>query len=251
MMRRRVPVVLQMSTVECGAACLAMILGYFGRKTPLQECRAECDPGRNGVTAQTLMRAARRFGLTARAVAPQISEVESIVVPCIVYWNWDHFVVLERWTRSGAEIVDPVEGRRTVPQHEFHKRFSGVALQFEPGPDFRARAHYRPNPLRAYLVGMLRLAGVGSMLVRILGASLVLQALGFTMPWLTKVLVDQVLPQAQYSTMNYLLLGGFTAAFMQSVVSFVRARLLVNLETKLDGHLMTAFFHHLLKLPFR
>ncbi|MBV9307328.1 MAG: hypothetical protein JOZ45_14375, partial [Acidobacteriaceae bacterium] len=58
MMRRRVPVVLQMSTVECGAACLAMILGYFGRKTPLQECRAECDPGRNGVTAQTLMLAA-------------------------------------------------------------------------------------------------------------------------------------------------------------------------------------------------
>jgi len=250
-MRRRVPVVLQMSTVECGAACLAMILGYFGRKTPLQECRAECDPGRNGVTAQTLMLAARRFGLIARAIAPQVSEVENISVPCIVYWDRDHFVVLERWTRSGAEIVDPTEGRRTIPRHEFHKRFSGVALQLEPGDDFKVRAHHGPNPIRTYLANMLRLAGVGSMLVRILAASLVLQALGFAMPWLTKVLVDQVLPQAQHSTMNYLLLGGFTAALIQSVVAFVRARLLVSLETKLDRHLMTAFLRHLLKLPFR
>ena len=250
-MRRRVPVVLQMSTVECGAACLAMILGYFGRKTPLQECRADCDPGRDGLTAKALVQAARRFGLLANAIAFEGCEVEHIGVPAIVHWNRDHFVVLERFTRSGAEIVDPAEGRRTVSRREFHESFSGIAIHFEPGADFKVRAHRGPNPLRTYLVGMLGLAGVRSMMFRILASSLALQAVGLAMPLLTKMLVDEALPQKRLSTMNYLLLGGFTAALLQSAVTLVRARLLVNLETKLDGHLMTAFLRRLLSLPFR
>ena len=250
-MRRRVPVVLQMSTVECGAACLAMILGYFGRKTPLQECRAECDPGRDGLTGQALIRAAQRLGLAASAVASDVCDVEQTGVPAIVHWNRDHFVVLERLTRSGAEIIDPAEGRRTISAREFQKSFTGLAIYFKPGPEFKVRSDRRPNPLRTYLVGMLRLPGVRSLMFRILVTSLVLQVVGFAMPLFTKMLVDQVLPQKRLSALNYLLLGGFTAAALQSAFTLVRSRLLVGLETKLDGQLMTAFLRHLLRLPFR
>jgi ABC-type bacteriocin/lantibiotic exporter with double-glycine peptidase domain len=240
-----------MSTVDCGAACLAMILGYFGRKTPLQECRAECDPGRDGLTAQALIRAAQRLGLAAGAVASDVCDVEQTRVPALVHWNRDHFVILERFTRSGADIIDPAEGRRSISRREFQESFSGLAIYFRPTAEFKARTHRNPNPLKSYLVGMLRLAGVRSLLFRILVSSIVLQAVGFAMPLLTKMLVDQVLPQKRLSAVNYLLLGGLSAAALQSVFTLVRSRLLVGLETKLDGHLMTAFLRHLLRLPFR
>jgi ATP-binding cassette, subfamily B, bacterial len=248
---RRVPVVLQMSSVECGAACLAMILGYFGRKTSLQECRARCDPGRNGLTAQTILSAARGFGLVARAFTVGATEAESIAVPCIAYWNRNHYVVLERWTRSGVQIVDPADGRRKISFQEFRTSFSSVALHFEPGAGFQTLSNKGPHPLWNVLSGMFRIAGAKSMLARIVAASLALQICGFIMPLLTKILVDDVLPKGRLDAMNLLLVGGFTAALMQSATASLRANLLLRLEMRLDSHLMTAFLRHLFTLPLR
>ncbi len=145
MAKRRIPVVLQMNSVECGAACLAMVLGYFGRKTRLEECRATCDPGRDGVTAQTIVAAARGFGLRTKALSVDAKGLSNVNAPCIVYWNSNHFVVLERCARGRVEIVDPAWGRRQLTPSEFETAFSGVALFFEPGPDFHARSMPGPN----------------------------------------------------------------------------------------------------------
>ena len=100
MIKRRTPVILQLNAVECGAACLAMILGYFGRKARLEECRSKCDPGRDGVSAQTIVAAARDFGLRTRALSLSPGGLAEVNLPCIVYWKNNHFVVLERWSRD-------------------------------------------------------------------------------------------------------------------------------------------------------
>src|SRR5262245_2074794 len=127
--RRKTPVVLQMNSVECGAACLAMILGHFGRKTRLEECRARCDAGRDGVKAQTIVVAAREFGLRTKALWIEgAGNLASLPVPSIVHWNHNHFVVLERWSRSGVEIIDPDRGRRQIAMSELEDSFSGVVL---------------------------------------------------------------------------------------------------------------------------
>ena len=250
-MSRRVPVVHQMNSFECGAACLAMMLGYFGRRTRLEECRAKCDPGRNGVTAQTIVSAANQFGLRTRAYAVNSGNLADIGVPCVIHWNRSHFVVLERWSPRGAGIVDPDRGRRQISADEFERCFSGVVLQFEPGPDFDTRSDENPDPLRSYLRKMLRAPGALRILAQVAGASLLLQLFGFALPLATRELVDRVLPAGRADAINLFIIGALLVAVMHATTAWVRANLLLLLENRLDSWLMLGFFTHLLSLPFR
>jgi ATP-binding cassette subfamily B protein len=248
---RRVPVVRQMNSFECGAACLAMILGYFGRRTRPEECRQKCDPGRNGVTAQTIVSAASQFGLKTRAYRLNAKNLDEIAVPCIIHWSRNHFVVLEHWSREAVEIVDPDGGRRKIPVQEFENSFSGTVLQFAPGSNFDRGCERGPHPLSTYLRRMLRAPGTIRLLTQIVGASLLLQAFGFAMPLMTKVLVDRVLPGGSAQAMNMLLSGAVLVALMHAATGYLRASLLLRLETRLDSYLMLGLFNHLLSLPFR
>ena len=250
-MNGRVPIVRQMNSFECGAACLAMILGYFGRKTRIDECRRKCDPGRNGVTAQTLAAAAGRFGLRTRAFSLRTPNFENVTLPCIAHWNRNHFVVVEHCSAAGVEIADPDLGRRHVSRKELESSFSGTVLQFEPGPEFNPRRERSPSPLWAYLRGMLQTPGTGRIVGYIVLASLVLQALGFALPLLTREMVDRLLPLRMSGEMNMLLMGAVLVALVNGITAGVRANLLVRLETRLDYHLMVGFFAHLLNLPYR
>ena len=94
MRRHRNPVILQMDAVECGAACLAMVLNHFGRKTRLAECRSKCDPGRNGISVLTIVEAAREFGLRTRAFLLRVPDFSEVPLPSIIHWNGNHFVLL-------------------------------------------------------------------------------------------------------------------------------------------------------------
>jgi ABC-type bacteriocin/lantibiotic exporter with double-glycine peptidase domain len=241
-----------MNSFECGAACLTMILRYFGRETRLEECRARCDPGRNGVTARTIVAAAARFGLEARAYAMTAHNFDAVALPCIIHWNRDHFVVLERWSANGASIVDPDRGRRTVPLDEFAQLFGDVVLQFQPGPGFDRESEPGQNPVWTYLREMLHVPGTARILATIIGASLLLQVFGFAVPLLTREIVDRVLPTGRNApVLNVMLAGSAMAAAMHALTVYARAHLLLRLQTRLDSHLMLTFFRHLLSLPFR
>jgi ABC-type bacteriocin/lantibiotic exporter with double-glycine peptidase domain len=240
-----------MNSVECGAACLAMILSYFGRKMRLEECRATCDSGRDGATAQTIVAAARGFGLRTKALSLATKALSNLTVPCILHWNLNHFVVLERWTRDRVEIVDPGWGRRQLTVSEFETAFSGVALLCEPGPDFEARSRAGTNLALSCMKQILRTPGTRGILSQILGASLVLQVLGFALPLFTKLLIDRVIPLRAPGVLNMLCAGAFAIALMSASIGYFRAVLLVRLEVRLDSHLMLGFFEHLLSLPYR
>ncbi len=250
-MNRRIPVILQMNAVECGAACLAMVLNHFGRKTRLAECRAKCNPGRNGVSVLTIAAAAREFGLRAKAFSLRISDFSEVPVPCVIHWNGNHFVLLERWSHTQAEVVDPALGRRRISASDFDAAFSGVVMVFEPGPEFEACSSHEPALLRSYLQGILHTPGTTVILMRILGASLLLQAVGFALPLLTKELIDHVIPLRNISGLNMLLAGALLIALINSVLAHCRATLLIRLEASLDSRLMLGFFRHLLSLPYR
>jgi ATP-binding cassette subfamily B protein len=251
MKTRRVPVVLQMSTVECGAACLAMILCYFGRKTRLEKCRDICDPGRDGVTAKTILSAARQFGLEAKALWVKPTQFAEIQDPCIVHWNRSHFVVLERWSHKRVVIIDPAQGRLQLSLAEFESAFSGVVLIFKPGVNFIRSSERSSGQFRHYLKQILQAQGTPRLLGQILATSVLLQAFGFALPLFTKLLVDRILPLKALGELNMLCIGGLLVAVMNSAMSYFRAILLVRLETHLDSHLMLRFFRHLLSLPFR
>jgi ATP-binding cassette subfamily B protein len=251
MNRRRIPVILQMNGAECGAACLAMILHYFGRKTRLGECRAKCNPGRNGVSVLTIVAAAREFGLRTKAFSLRTSDLSEVPVPCIIHLNSNHFVLLERWSRTQVEVVDPALGRRRISASNFDAAFSGIVVVFEPDPKFEARSSQEPALLRSCLQGILRTPGTRAILMQILGASLLLQALGFALPLLTKELIDHVIPLRNIGGLNMLLAGALLMALVNAVITYCRAILLIRLEARLDSRLMLGFFRHLLSLPYR
>ena len=249
--RRRVPVLLQLSAVECRAACLAMVLSYYGRNTAVSENRERCSIGRDGATARTIAQAARSYGLRVRAYSGEPVDFKYVSLPAIVHWNFNHFVVVERWSLHRVDIVDPAGGRRRLTPAEFDDGFTGVILTFEPGIHFERRRNSQRPAWHGYLKQIVHIPTMLRVLMQILGASLLLQAFGLGLPLFTKVLVDQVLPFQMTNIMLPLGVGLVIMVFAQILLQYLRAALLIYLQARLDAHLMLGFFEHVLSLPFR
>ncbi len=248
--RRRVPVVLQMDATECAAACLSMVLGYHGRNVQLAECRDLFGTGRDGVSARTMVDVARGFGLRVRVFSVEMSHFEQVRLPAIVYWNFNHFVVVERWSPSRVEIVDPAFGRRVVSGEEFGRSFTGVAMMLEPGVHFeRRQGSYAP--WRAHARHLLSGAGLPSLILQVAALSLLLPLLGLALPLLTKVIVDHVLALQLASVMTIVALGIGVVTLAQLVAGYLRSVLLIYLRGRFDAQLMVGLFEHLLQLPLR
>jgi ABC-type bacteriocin/lantibiotic exporter with double-glycine peptidase domain len=240
-----------MTQAECGAACLAMILTYHGWRTGPAECRDACGAGRDGATALALAQAARHFGLHVRAYALEPGAFGQVRLPAIVHWNSRHFVVVERWSPQRVLVVDPGQGRCRLTAADFAAAFTGVALTFEPGPRFERRRPAAPSIWRHYLKSVFAAPGAAGLLAQVVGASLLLQALGLALPLFTQVLVDRVLPFPSTHVMPVLGLGVVVVVLTQMVTGYLRADLVLRLQTRLDARLMLGFFEHLLRLPFR
>ncbi len=247
---RRVPVVLQLTAVECGAACLAMVLGYFGRPATVAEIRAACPIGRDGVTAQGLLDAARRLGLRGRAVAVDLDRLGRLPLPAILHWEFRHFIVLERWSDRGAEVVDPACGRLRLTRAELDAGYTGVAIVLEPGARFDTAARARPRPAWSQPVtALLRLPGVRMQVGQVLAAAVLLQVLGLAVPLAVKLVLDQVLPLRLAPALRTLGLGILLIGGLRLAVGYLRGALLLSLQGRVDSHLMLGFFGELLDRP--
>ena len=140
---RRVPELRQMSAVECGACCLAMILNYHGHATSVSEVQERCGVGRDGLSARAIAKAARQYGLRVRAVSVKKNDARFITFPAIAHWEFNHFVVIERWTSRYVDIVDPAVGHRRLSPAEFEEGFTGVLLMLDAGTQFKRQIRSR------------------------------------------------------------------------------------------------------------
>lgn len=245
---RRVSVRFQLNATECGAACLAMLLSFHGRPTRVAEVRELTGVGRDGLNASTIIAAAGRYGLRMKAFALQPSDFDKVPMPAIVHWSFDHFVLVERWSPNKVVIVDPASGRRTVTAQEFSNHFTGVVLAAEPAADFDRQTTSATPQWLAYVRSLFSQPGV---LLQVLGASLVLQALGLAIPLLTKIVVDDVLASGQDKLLPVIGLGLAIIVLGQMLTAYLRSVLLLSLQVNVDRQLMQGFFSHLLALPYR
>lgn len=241
---------LQLNAVECGAACLAMILSYYGRQTQVSECREFIGVDRDGVTAETIVQAARHYGLRVKAYSVQsLHDFRYVPLPAIAHWNFQHFVVVERWTPQRIDIIDPGSGRCRLTATEFAAAFTGVVMTLEPGNQFTAQSQQPLMRWQDYL-GQYLLHTPGLWL-QIVATSLLLQGLGLALPILTQLLIDRVLPLQLTSMMPILAIGMVILLLTQLIASYLRGALLIYLQARIDIKMMLGFFEHLLTLPFR
>ena len=136
--RAKVPVVMQMEALECGAASLAMVMAYYDKWVPLEQVRLDCGVSRDGSNARNILIAARSYGFEAQGYRCEVSALkEEMSFPCIIHWNFNHFVVLDGFKGNYAWLNDPARGEVKVPMEEFDTSFTGIVLQITPGPEFQ------------------------------------------------------------------------------------------------------------------
>ncbi|GHO48362.1 peptidase domain-containing ABC transporter [Ktedonospora formicarum] len=249
MLRRRVPEIIQVSDVECGAACLAMILAYYGRKTSVSEIRENSGVCRDGLSAWSIVQAARGYGLKVRAISSPGIDFRFVSLPAIVHWQFNHFLVVERWSPSFVDVVDPATGRKRLTAQEFNKGFTGIIIMLEPGVQFDPHTTAPVISLRKYLVQYVKRSPL--VFLQIIGASFLLQAFGLVIPLLTKVIVDRIVPYRMVNIISLLGIGLLVVLLSQLVTTLIRSSLLVYLQARIDASIMSSFFEHLLTLPLR
>jgi NHLM bacteriocin system ABC transporter peptidase/ATP-binding protein len=245
--RQRTPTVIQQEAVECGAAALGIVLGYYGRIVPLEELRMACGVSRDGVKAANVLKAARTYGLEATGMRSETSGLAKSPLPAIVFWNFNHYLVVEGAGPRGVWLNDPAVGPRRVSWKEFEESFTGIVLELSPGPEFK------PGGTRTRLVSALasRLSNASATapLALCFIAGLALAIPGLVVPALLKVFTDLVLGQGERHLVVPLVLGLLAAAVAQAGLTWLQQTVLVRLSTKLSLSMSTRFVQHLLRLP--
>ncbi len=275
------PVIYQLDAIECGIACLAMVLEFFGRRGALPAVRQLCDPGRDGLNLDELTRAARRLGLQATAQTMRnADDLRSRALQAIVHWRRNHYVVLEEIRQDAFAIIDPARGRQVLTKAEFARAASGAYLTCvldrpevgaasdssvasetfdlthvldacEPWDTSGARRASSSTRALPFLVDLIRSAGTWRTLWLLAGYSLALQFVGLVTPLLTQVVVDTIIPGKFSTPLTWLAAAIVVIICAQTVLWYARASALTRLQATLDTALMTRFVSHLLNLPLR
>ncbi|NMG20426.1 NHLP family bacteriocin export ABC transporter peptidase/permease/ATPase subunit [Brasilonema bromeliae] len=243
--RVRTPTLLQIEATECGAAALGIVLGYYSRIVPLAELRRECGVSRDGSNAFNVIKAARNYGLNAKGLKPSLENLKTLPPPYIVFWNFNHFLVVEGFFKNRVYLNDPATGRRTVSLEEFNRAYTGVVLAMQPGSDFQKGG--KKNNVISALVS--RLQHSRSTILFCLIAGLLLTFPRLAVPAFTQVFVDEILVTERSEWIRPLVLGMVLTAVGRGFLAWLRLTYLRRLMLKLSVTMSGQFLWHILRLP--
>ncbi|MBT3399203.1 MAG: NHLP family bacteriocin export ABC transporter peptidase/permease/ATPase, partial [Rhodospirillaceae bacterium] len=243
--RVHTPTLLQMEAVECGAAALGSVLGFYGLYVTLEELRGACGVSRDGAKASKVVQAARYYGMEAKGQRLELDEALAEPTPYIAFWGFNHFVVIDGVGPNHVYINDPASGPRKISTKEFGENFTGVALSMEPGPEF-TKGGQRPSTLRA-LLDWVR--NSRSALSYLMAASLLLVFPGLLLPIFLKTFIDDVLIRGFNDWVFPLVIGIVLAGLLDGLLTYFQQRQFLRLQTKLGIATAGEFFWHVLRLP--
>lgn len=241
----KAPVIFQMEATECGAASLSMILAYWGKHISLEQMRIETGVSRDGCQAGNLMRAAKRFGMECHGYRKEPGALKSLDFPCIIHWNFNHFVVLEGFRGKYVFINDPAVGRRKLTVEEFDECFTGVVLTFRPTPEF-VREKKKPSLLPLIKE---RIITVRSSLVQVILIGLLLIIPGLIIPVLSQVFLDDILNRSGVTWFTKFIIFMCCAVIFRAALTLLRSFILQRMQNKLVLTSAGSFVGHLFRLP--
>lgn len=244
----KLPMLLQTEATECGLACLAMIAGYHGHHVDVATMRGRFPVSLKGTGLGRLIEIAQRFNLGTRALKVDLDRLDQLRVPCILHWNFNHFVVLKEVCGKSAIIHDPAQGVRKLPLDVLSSSFTGVALELWPTIGFELRDAAPAVKLRA-LLGPV--SGLSRSLGQVLLLALALEIFALVQPFFLQWVIDEVIVGADRDLLTVLALGFALLLLMQQATSAIRAWALMYFGTTLNVQWRANAFTHLLSLPMR
>lgn len=243
--RQKTPTVIQMEMVECGAAALSIILAYHGRFVPLEELRVACAVSSNGSRASNIVKAAALYGLDGKGLKKTLEELQDIEPPYIVFWGFNHFLVVEGFSKKGVYLNDPATGPRIATWEEFSENYTGIILTFDPTEDFEKKGSppkiidalkWRLKNSKPYLF-FLGLAQFGQLIPILASAAFV------------SLFIDEILANSKLGWIAGLSIGLLVTLLIQSGLDWIQGKCLYRLDAALSIQLSSSFFQKLMRLP--
>jgi len=243
---KKVPVIMQMEALECGAACLAMVLAYYGKWLPLEQVRRDSGVSRDGTNAADLLMASRNYGMNAKLLKAEPQQLRGIdVFPCIIHWNFNHFVVLNGFKKNKAVINDPARGVVEVSSEEFDRSFTGALIGLEPGEGFVPGG--RPESMIQYAKDRLR--NSKGAVVFIFITTLLTALISIINPVFSRVFLDRLLTRKNPEWLIPFVVLMSIVALIQIVLSFIDVTHRLKLEGKMAIEANSRYVWHVLRLP--
>ena len=242
----KVPVIMQMEALECGAACLTMVLAYYEKWIQLEQVRVDCGVSRDGSNAGNVLKAARFYGLAADGYKLEVQTlVEHATFPCIIHWNFNHFVVLDGFKGKKAILNDPARGRVEVTMEEFDQSFTGICLMFSPGENFEPSG--KPKSVLAFAAK--RLKGAEVAIIFVVLTTIISSLFGIISPGFYQVFMDRLLTgrNPSWAFPFLVLLSVFTA--LQIIVAWINVVYSMRINGKLAIVGNSSFMWKILRLP--
>lgn len=242
----KVPVVMQLEALECGAASLCMILAYYDKWIPLEQVREDCGVSRDGSNARNVLKAARFYGLEAKGYRYEPESLkEHGSFPCIIHWNFNHFVVLDGFRGGKAYLNDPAKGAYSVSMETFDESFTGICLQFAPTEAFVPSG----KPISMFSFAAKRLAGTGTAIVFTVLTGVIAAVMGFIQPALSRVFLDHLIngKDPSWAVPFLVILGVFN--LIQIIMSALQAIYSLRINGKMAAVGNATYMWKILKLP--
>ena len=244
--RVKVPVIMQLEVLECGAASLTMIMAYYGKWVPLEQVRADCGVSRDGSKAKNILKAARGYGFKAKGYRCEVSAIKNKVsYPCIIHWNFNHFVVLDGFKGDTAYINDPARGEVKVPMEEFDRSFTGICIQIEPGEDFVPSG----KPKSTFEFARKRLIGAGTAVVFLLISTVIGYLFGIINPVFSRFFMDRLLTGENRELLMPFIGLMSLFALVQVIVAWVQAIYQMKINGKMALVGSSTYIWKILKMP--
>ena len=244
--RARVPIIMQMEALECGAASLAMVMAYYGKWVPLEQVRLDCGVSRDGSNARNMLVAARSYGFEAQGFRCETEALRNdIALPCIIHWNFNHFVVLDGFRGGYAWINDPARGEVKVPIEDFDRAFTGICLQITPGADFRPSGRRKSTLAFA----KSRLKGAGTAVAFVLLSTVIGYLFGIINPAFSRFFMDRLLTGENRDLLYPFLVLMIVLGLVQVAVSWIQAVYALKINGKMAIVGSSEFMWKILRLP--
>lgn len=242
----KVPVIMQMEALECGAASLAMVLAYYGKWIPLEQVRYDCGVSRDGSNARNVLRAARSYGLTAKGYRYEPAELKTKgKFPCIIHWNFNHFVVLNGFKGNKAVLNDPARGTYTVPMKTFDESFTGICLMFEPGEEFVPGG----KPQSVFGFAKKRLKGAGAAIAFVTMTTIISSLIGIISPAFSRIFLDRLLTGQNPDWVVPFVIALAGMSVIQLIVAWIQSVYSLKINGKLSMVGNSTFMWQVFRMP--